>query len=195
MLTRGSDDLEVGRAGDWHEALADRVNQPSLAARQSRDGHALDECSALDTGFEDIADAFVDAAEECLEATEHPRLDHGVGRQRLHSADRVRGLCCGAGAIAESSPDVAELALDPRVRRGAGSPLLGQLGIDPLCVRNELRGEHALRVDDQAQVHGVRERLQSDQEVVLGLENAEDSRLGRSRIGLVRGRQPVWSTL
>ena len=66
VLTRGSDDLEVGRAGAWHEALANRVDQPSLAAHQSRDGHALDECPALDTGFEGIADAFVDAAEECL---------------------------------------------------------------------------------------------------------------------------------
>jgi len=126
MLTRGSDDLEVGRAGYWHEAFANRVDRPSLTAHQSRDGHSLDECPALDTGFEDIADAFVDAVEECLEATEHPRLDHGGGWQRPHSADRVRGLCCGAGAIAESSPDVAELALDPLVRRVADSPLLGQ---------------------------------------------------------------------
>ena len=65
MLTRGSDHLEVGGAGDWYETL-------------------------------------------------------------------------GAGAVTESSSDVAELVLDSRVRRGARSPLLGQLGIDPLCVRNQL---------------------------------------------------------
>ena len=53
MLGCGSDDHEVGRAGDWHEALANRVDQPSLAVHQSRDAHALDECSALDIGFED----------------------------------------------------------------------------------------------------------------------------------------------
>src|SRR4051812_36418599 len=51
VLTRGSDDLEVGGAGDGHEALANRVDQPSFAAHQSWHGLALDECPALDTGF------------------------------------------------------------------------------------------------------------------------------------------------
>src|SRR5688500_11688548 len=30
MLTCGSDDLEVCRSGDWQEALANRLDQPSL---------------------------------------------------------------------------------------------------------------------------------------------------------------------
>jgi len=43
-----------------------------------------------------------------------------------------------------------------------------------------LQRQQALGVDDQAQVHRVRERLQSDQEVVLGLQHSEDFRPGRS---------------
>jgi hypothetical protein len=64
VLTCGSDDLEIGRTRERREALANRLDQPFLAAHQSTDGHVLDECPARDTGFEDIADAFVDAAEE-----------------------------------------------------------------------------------------------------------------------------------
>ena len=120
MLTCGSDDLEVGRAGDWHEALANRVDQASLAAHQSRDGHALNECPALDPGFEDVGDAFVEAVEEGLEAAEHPRLDHGVGGNAFIRLTAFAASAVAAAALAESSADVAQLALDPRVRRGRG---------------------------------------------------------------------------
>lgn len=43
VLARGSNDLEVGRADNGHEAFADRVDQAPVAADQSWDGHALDE--------------------------------------------------------------------------------------------------------------------------------------------------------
>ena len=149
VLTCGSDDFEVGRAGNWHEAFATRVHQPSFAGHQSWHRHALHDCPALDTSFENITDPLVDAAEERLKPAKQSRLDDSVGRQCLHPADRVRGLYCGGGAVAESSADVAELTLDARVRGGSGSPLLRQLKIDPLGVWNELRGEQALGVDDQ----------------------------------------------
>ena len=107
MLACRSDDLEIRCSGDGYEPFADRVDQSSVAADQSWDGHAFDERASLDSGFEDVGDARIDPTEERLEAAEHPRLDHGVGSERLEATDSVGGLACGGRAVAEPSSDVA----------------------------------------------------------------------------------------
>jgi hypothetical protein len=112
VLACGSDDLEISCACDRHEPLADRMDQAPVSANEPRDGHALDEGSSFDSGFEDVGDARVDPTEQCLEAAEHPRFDNGLRAQRLQSADGVRGLARGGLAVAEPPSDVAQLALD-----------------------------------------------------------------------------------
>lgn len=106
----GLDDLEIRRSGDGYEPFADRVDQVSVAADQSWDSHALGERATLDSGFEDVGDASVDSTEQCLEATEHPRLDHGVRSQRLEATDSVGGFARGDRAVAERPSDVAQLS-------------------------------------------------------------------------------------
>lgn len=120
MLTCGPDHLEVGRADDWHEALTDGVDRPSLTAHQPRDRHSLDERPALDPGFEDVRDAGVETLEEGLEAAEHSRLDDGVRGQRLNPADRVRSLSGSGAAVAHTPAHIPQLALDAGSRPGYG---------------------------------------------------------------------------
>jgi hypothetical protein len=62
----GSDDIEIRCSGDGYEPFADRVDQASVSADQSWDGHALDERASLDSGFEDVGDARIDPTEERL---------------------------------------------------------------------------------------------------------------------------------
>ena len=63
MLAGGPDDLKVSCACDGHETFADRMDQAAVATYEPRDGNALDEGSSLDSGFEDVGDARVEATE------------------------------------------------------------------------------------------------------------------------------------
>lgn len=103
----GSDDIEIRCLGDGYEPFTDRVDQASVAADQSWDGHALYERASLDPGLEDVGDSSVDSTEQRLEAAEHPRLDHGVGTERPEATDSVGGLARSGRAVAEPSSDVA----------------------------------------------------------------------------------------
>lgn len=106
-LTSGSDGSEIGGARDWNEPFADRVDEPSVAARQPRDGDALDEGSALHPVLKDIGDARIEPAEQGVKAAQHSRLDHEVGRERLHPADCVCGFRRRGRPVAQPASDIA----------------------------------------------------------------------------------------
>lgn len=145
---------------------------------QPGDLHALEVGTPVDAGLDDVGDALVDGVEQGLESGGDPPSDDGVGRQCQKARCAVRGLGdCGA-AFSEVSADVAKVLPEEGVRRRAGCPRLGATGVGSVRENREPARQPLLGVDDEPKVHRSRERLEADEQVGFGLEDAEDAALG-----------------
>ena len=111
---------------------------------------------------------------------EHPRLDDGVRGSALQSATAFAPSATARPPLPSSPPTSRSSRWIDGVGLGALGPALGEPLVDPRRERRQVCGQQPLRVDDQAQVRGVGDRLHPDHEVVLGLEYAEDPRPGRA---------------
>ncbi len=166
--------------GHGDVALAHRRDHPATVAIDSRDGYSGQVDLAPDAVFDEVSDASVELGEELVESVEDPRVDLQTGWDGLEPTDGAGAFCGGETAVPDAPSDVAQLLLEGDVGLLASRPLLLEGRLNRLRKFRQPSGEEPLGIDHEAEAHHAREGLHADDQVVLGLENADQSRLGRA---------------
>ncbi len=141
-------------------------------------GHvdALEVEALGDAVFDDVADPFVDARADALEAPDLRGVGQSAPVELLHTDCGDRALARCGGAVADHAAEVAGLADEPAVGLAALLPIRREGRVDEFESSSCFPGHDALGVEHDTKVLRGGESAEVDEQVVLGLEDPGDLR-------------------